>query len=182
MSYSPVTGLAYIPALSVPGYYHQNGAYSYKEGFQNTGIEEGVTNFRALNPQVERQKIRFGTWLSAWNPATQSEAWRVELPDLGGGTLVTAGNLVWQGQGTGEFAAYRADNGDKLWSFQAGTTIMPGPSFTTPSTHFYPPKQACNQPKSMRRGSGDPLEACSVPLAMLAQCFPNRLAPGRNAT
>ena len=111
MSYSPVTGLAYIPALSVPGYYHQNGAYSYKEGFQNTGIEEGVTNFKALNPQGERQKIRFGTWLSAWNPATQSEAWRVELPDLGGGTLVTAGNLVWQGQGTGEFAAYRADTG-----------------------------------------------------------------------
>ena len=127
MAYSPVTGLAYIPALSVPGYYHQHGAYSYKEGFQNTGIEEGVTNFKALNPQGERQKIRFGTWLAAWNPATQSEAWRVELPDLGGGTLVTAGNLVWQGQGTGEFAAYRADTGDQRWSFDAGTTIMPGP-------------------------------------------------------
>ena len=127
MSYSPVTGLAYIPALSVPGYYHHNGAYSYQEGFQNTGIEEGVTNFKALNPQGEQQRIRFGTQLLAWNPATQTEAWRVELPDLGGGTLVTAGNLVFQGQGTGEFAAYSAGQGAKLWSFQAGTTIMPGP-------------------------------------------------------
>jgi hypothetical protein len=45
----------------------------------------GGVNFKALNPQTERQKIRFGTWFFAWNPATQSEVWRVELPDLGGG-------------------------------------------------------------------------------------------------
>jgi quinohemoprotein ethanol dehydrogenase len=127
MSYSPLTGLAYIPALSVPGYYHQNGAYQYQPGYQNTGIEEGVTNFKALNPQGERQRIRFSVQLLAWNPATRSAAWRVDLPDLGGGTLATAGNLVFQGQGTGEFAAYRADTGDKLWSFAGGTTIMPGP-------------------------------------------------------
>ena len=48
------------------------------------GLGGGV-NFKALNPQTERQKIRFGTWFFAWNPATQSEVWRVELPDLGGG-------------------------------------------------------------------------------------------------
>jgi PQQ-dependent dehydrogenase (methanol/ethanol family) len=127
MSFSPLTGLAYIPALSVPGYYNLDGGYSYTPGFQNTGIEEGLSNFTALNPQGERQRIRFGVQLLAWNPATQSEAWRVDLPDLGGGTLATAGNLVFQGQGTGEFAAYRADSGDKVWSFQSGTTVMAGP-------------------------------------------------------
>jgi quinohemoprotein ethanol dehydrogenase len=127
MSYSPLTKLAYIPALSVPGYYNHDGGYSYKPGFQNTGIEEGIADYRALNPQGERQKLRFGVRLLAWDPQTQTERWRVEHADLGGGTLATAGNLVFQGLGSGEFSAYAADSGDKLWSFEAGTTIMAGP-------------------------------------------------------
>jgi mono/diheme cytochrome c family protein len=127
MSYSPLTKLAYIPALSVPGYYNHDGGYSYKPGFQNTGIEEGVADYRALNPQGERQKLRFGVRLLAWDPQTQTERWRVEHADLGGGTLATAGNLVFQGLGSGEFSAYAADSGNKLWSFEAGTSIMAGP-------------------------------------------------------
>ena len=127
MSYSPLTKLAYIPALSVPGYYNHDGGYSYKPGFQNTGIEEGVADYRALNPQGERQKLRFGVRLLAWDPQTQTERWRVEHADLGGGTLATAGNLVFQGLGSGEFSAYAADSGNKLWGFEAGTTIMAGP-------------------------------------------------------
>ena len=127
MSYSPQTGLAYIPALSVPGYYHHDGGYSYKPGYQNTGIEEGVINFRALNPQGEREKPRFGVSLLAWDPLAGKKRWQVQHADLGGGTLATAGNLVFQGLGTGEFAAYSADAGEKLWGFQSGTTIMAGP-------------------------------------------------------
>lgn len=127
MAYSPLTRLAYIPALSVPGYYNHDESYSYRPGFQNTGIEEGITDFGALNPQGVSQQIRFGIQLLAWDPQTQSERWRVDHSDLGGGTLATAGNLVFQGLGTGEFAAYAADTGDKLWSFQNGTTTMAGP-------------------------------------------------------
>jgi hypothetical protein len=127
MSYSPDTGLAYIPALTVPGYYNHAGGYSYRSGFQNTGIEEGIMNFRALNPQGERQKLRFGVRLLAWDPQTQTERWRVEHADLGGGTLATAGNLVFQGLGTGDFAAYTADTGEKLWNFNSGTTTLAGP-------------------------------------------------------
>ncbi|MDP6436202.1 MAG: PQQ-dependent dehydrogenase, methanol/ethanol family [Gammaproteobacteria bacterium] len=127
MAYSPVTGLAYIPALSVPGYYNHDGSYSHKPGFQNTGIEEGVMDFRALNPQGERQKIRFGVRLLAWDPQTQTERWAVEHGDLGGGTLATAGNLVFQGLGSGEFVAYTADTGTKLWSFNNATTTLAGP-------------------------------------------------------
>ncbi len=127
MAYSPQTGLAYIPALSVPGYYSHNENYSYTRGFQNTGIDEGVMDFRALDPQGKRARIRFGISLLAWDPRTQTERWRVEHADLGGGTLVTGGGLVFQGLGTGEFAAYAADSGDKLWGFASGTAIMAGP-------------------------------------------------------
>jgi len=127
MAYSPKTQLAYIPALSVPGYYNHDGGYSYKPGFQNTGIEEGIADYRALNPQGERQKLRFGVQLLAWDPLTQTKRWNVDHGDLGGGVLATAGNLIFQGLGTGEFVAYTATDGKKLWSFASGTSIMAGP-------------------------------------------------------
>ena len=38
-------------------------------------------------------------------------------------TLSTAGNLVFQGEGTGEFSAYAADSGKKLWSLKTGSAI-----------------------------------------------------------
>jgi quinohemoprotein ethanol dehydrogenase len=37
--------------------------------------------------------------------------------------LSTAGNLVFHGEGTGEFAAYAADTGRKLWSALTGSAI-----------------------------------------------------------
>jgi alcohol dehydrogenase (cytochrome c)/quinohemoprotein ethanol dehydrogenase len=39
------------------------------------------------------------------------------------GVLSTAGNLVFQGEGTGEFAAYAADSGHKLWSLRTESAI-----------------------------------------------------------
>jgi len=127
MSFSPATGLAYIPAHDVPNTYQLNEAYDYTPGFQNTGITEGITSFDALNPNGEQQKLRFGVYLIGWDPIKQEAAWKQSLSDLGGGTLATAGNLGFQGMGSGTFNAYKADDGEKLWSFDAGTSIMPCP-------------------------------------------------------
>ena len=127
MSYSPVTGLVYIPAHDVPGTYQLNEAYRYQPGYQNTGIEEGITTFTALNPQGQKQKIRFGIYLVAWDPVKQEAAWKLSQNSLGGGTLVTAGNLVFQGSGSGHFRAYQAETGAELWSFDTGASIMAGP-------------------------------------------------------
>ena len=44
-----------------------------------------------------------------------------------GGTLATAGNLVFQGTAAGDFFAYNASNGQKLWSAWVGTGIMAPP-------------------------------------------------------
>jgi alcohol dehydrogenase (cytochrome c)/quinohemoprotein ethanol dehydrogenase len=41
--------------------------------------------------------------------------------------LSTAGNLVFEGTAGGNFEAYRADNGQELWSFAAQTGVMAGP-------------------------------------------------------
>jgi quinohemoprotein ethanol dehydrogenase len=53
----------------------------------------------------------------------QNEAWRVPFENgRGGGTLTTAGGLVFQGNSKNqEFVAYRADNGERLWGMPAYT-------------------------------------------------------------
>jgi quinohemoprotein ethanol dehydrogenase len=44
-----------------------------------------------------------------------------------GGTVTTAGNLVFQGTSDGRFIAYQADTGKKVWEFHAGTGIIAAP-------------------------------------------------------
>ena len=57
--------------------------------------------------------------LLAWDPVARAARWSVENPVIvNSGVLSTAGNLVFQGQGTGEFAAYAGDSGRTLWSLQ----------------------------------------------------------------
>lgn len=93
MSYSPLTGLVYIPGAD------------------------------ARVHRAAGETARMGK-LYAWNPIRQQARWSVEepLPD-NSGVLSTAGNLVFEGQGTGEFDAYSADTGRKLWSIDTGSAI-----------------------------------------------------------
>src|SRR3712207_2524818 len=49
-----------------------------------------------------------------------------DIPNFGG-TLTTAGGLVFTGAMTGEFIAYDAENGRKLWQFQTGSGIIGQP-------------------------------------------------------
>jgi quinohemoprotein ethanol dehydrogenase len=44
-----------------------------------------------------------------------------------GGTLATAGNLVFQGTALGQFRAYAADTGKQLWNFEAQSGILAAP-------------------------------------------------------
>src|SRR5208282_4980679 len=41
--------------------------------------------------------------------------------------LTTAGDLVVQGNAAGDFSAYRADTGEKLWSMPAQSPVMAAP-------------------------------------------------------
>jgi quinohemoprotein ethanol dehydrogenase len=64
----------------------------------------------------------------AWDPVQQKQAWSIDRPGpWNGGTLSTAGNLVFEGTAGGRFEAYRAHTGEKLWSFEAQTGVMAGP-------------------------------------------------------
>jgi alcohol dehydrogenase (cytochrome c)/quinohemoprotein ethanol dehydrogenase len=46
------------------------------------------------------------------------------LGTIGSGTLATAGGLVFQGTTKGRFVAYRATNGEELWSMEAQTGVV----------------------------------------------------------
>lgn len=116
MSYSPLTGLVYVPATS-----HESLV--------------GSADARAEHlKEFPETRERFTGRLLAWDPVNQREVWRSEEfinPRGGvqvvGGTLATAGNLVFHGNlPKQEFAAYRATDGEKLWSFNTKTAVFPG--------------------------------------------------------
>jgi quinohemoprotein ethanol dehydrogenase len=99
MSYNTQTGLVYIPTTDR----HANTQAPVEAGESGEGL--------------------FGR-LIAWDPVSQKMRWSVEEEiAVNGGVLSTAGNLVFQGQGTGEFAAYAADSGKKLWSVKTRSAI-----------------------------------------------------------
>ncbi len=120
MSYSPRTGLVYVPAQEIQGAYRLDPDFVYRPGEFNTGTDMNVF---ALST---REAV--SGHLLAWDPVAQKEAWRQQhgLP-WNGGTLATAGNLVFQGTADGRFVAYRADDGEKLWEAYAGTGVIAAP-------------------------------------------------------
>src|SRR3546814_13729521 len=66
--------------------------------------------------------------LIAWDPVKQKPVWTQDYVTVwNGGTLATAGGLVFQGTADGRFVAYAADTGKKLWQTPANTGVMAGP-------------------------------------------------------
>jgi hypothetical protein len=72
-----------------------------------------------------------GNFLFAWDPVSQTERWRaLGGASAGGGTLSTAGNLVFQTIPDGRLMVYSADKGEKLLEFRTGFISGTGPPMT----------------------------------------------------
>ena len=128
MSYSPDTGLVYIPAQEIPIVYGHDSDYEYNSKGWNVGVRFEL----AASPDDPAVRAQLGAmvkgYITAWDPVTQTEKWRVQHPNMwNGGLLSTAGNLVFQGNAEGEFVAYTADSGERLWSSYAQTGVVAGP-------------------------------------------------------
>jgi quinohemoprotein ethanol dehydrogenase len=120
MSFNPETGLVYIPVNDVPWFFQIDPNYRYQPGAWNTGYDLAVAD------AFPRDLV--SGHLLAWDPVAQQEVWRAQyLGPWNGGTLTTAGNLVFQGTAHGTFAAYRASDGAPLWEETAGTGIVAAP-------------------------------------------------------
>lgn len=128
MAYSPQTGLVYIPAINSLFEYKSVKNYLHEWGQWNLGVytqQQSVSD--PILAQLLTSKITQGALL-AWDPVKQEAAWEVPHKlTWNGGLLATAGGLVFQGAADGDVLAFRADNGEKLWSFNANTGVMAPP-------------------------------------------------------
>jgi quinohemoprotein ethanol dehydrogenase len=133
MSFSPKTGLVYLPAQDNGRYFEQQGAWNPGEFKQMSAdpLKGNVPYNLALAPaerKVEAYDIPYKGRLLAWDPVARKPKWVVEYGAYwNGGTLATAGNLVFQGTAAGDFIAYNAATGAKLWSSWATTGIVAPP-------------------------------------------------------
>jgi alcohol dehydrogenase (cytochrome c) len=118
MSYNPQTGLVYIPSLNLC--MDMEGAEpAYKRGSFYLAFEFDLGKSGPGGYMGE---------LIAWDPIKQQKVWgnRDALPWLGG-TMTTAGGLVFHGDVRGWFKALDAKTGKVLWQFNAGSGISAAP-------------------------------------------------------
>ena len=124
MSYSPKTGLAYIPKIELSAVFNDKGTKLVDwrpPAFRfDVAVDTGAGGDIPKDTGVSA--------LLAWDPVKQKKVWEVPQPGFwNAGTMATAGNLVFQGRVDGEFAAYHAETGKKLWSVDVGSGISAPP-------------------------------------------------------
>ena len=129
MSFSPLTGLVYIPAMEQWVVMSQLPPGQFKFNLGRTTIGAGYSNEPELRKQLNKEaEARDKGYLLAWDPVQQKEAFRIPYAHPGnGGTMATAGNLLVEGTIERSFAIYRADNGKKLWELPVGSVPVAGP-------------------------------------------------------
>jgi quinohemoprotein ethanol dehydrogenase len=163
MSFNPVNGLVYIPGQESSGTYVPDPNFVFHYGYRNLGMAMGLPGQRRPDGQLtpgpgaapatppkpakepagaENQPKATGGFLLAWDPVNRKERWRITNAGGfgGGGTLATAGNLVFHGS-----IAYNAETGAKLWDGEIGglpvtpiTYTLDGKQYVTLLGRAYP--------------------------------------------
>jgi quinohemoprotein ethanol dehydrogenase len=128
MSYSPRTGLVYIPTLEMSYLFEPDLDFEFEPGHLNLSED-----WAALSRKFEGYEELAGalcspTRLLAWDPVARQKVWEVGHDiAIPGGVLSTASGLVFQGNGEGELVAYDDRSGERLWSGHVGIGIMAAP-------------------------------------------------------
>ena len=143
MSVNPDLNLTYAINLHQPMTYHVESS-PYPDGKLWLG---GA--FKVI-PGSEQ----FGN-VTAVDYNTGKIKWQKKTPQpMIGGALATAGGLVFTGEGDGMFRAYDAENGDVLWSFQAGAGVnAPPASYSVDGKQYIVVGAGGNAQLNFRRGN-----------------------------
>jgi PQQ-dependent dehydrogenase (methanol/ethanol family) len=117
MSYNPGTGLVYIPSNNL----------CMDWSVSEPKYSRGVMYLGGEFPPVPPPGGYLGE-LMAWDPVKHEKKWGIkeDLP-FNGGTLTTAGNLVFAGNLHGAFQAIDATDGKVLWEKNLGSGVGAGP-------------------------------------------------------
>ena len=128
MSYSPRTGLVYFPVMEAVFPYFPDKDFRKRTLAWNTGVDFNAGSLPTDQGILDQIKAGLKGHLVAWDPVGQREVWRVQHEHpWNGGALSTASDVVFHGDALGEFAAYDARTGAKLWSVATGTGILAPP-------------------------------------------------------
>lgn len=135
MSFNPVAGLVYIPTSTANSFtYAAEETFTPKPG-QTTGTVRPAPQPKlpappAIGPAPLEAAGPRGA-LVAWDPIAQQMRWRTPGGGgIGGGTVSTASNLVFQTINDGRLFAYSVDKGEKLLEIQTGLRSGMGPPIT----------------------------------------------------
>jgi outer membrane protein assembly factor BamB len=111
-SYSPQTELMYVCGI------HQPQIWTFKPDQLEPGTLRLGSAF--ITPPGGKTSGTF----TAIDVKTNKIAWQAEWEHMCiGGSLATAGGLVFAGEANGNFDAYDAKTGDLLWQFQTGAGV-----------------------------------------------------------
>jgi len=117
-SYSPLTGLVYANSNEL-GMLYKPIDVPFRRG---TSYWKAEFKFPGLNTEPAAGRLR------AIEPLTGKYVWEMAIdPPPNGGTLVTAGDLIFTGLQTGELIACDAHTGEELWRYQTGSGIIAPP-------------------------------------------------------
>jgi alcohol dehydrogenase (cytochrome c) len=120
-SFSPATGLFYIPAW-------ENSSSTYVKGEEPPEFHEGQS-FTGAFPRGGATTDDVYSAIVAMDPKTGDKKWsfRLSAPSTEGGVLTTASNVLFAGGRDGQFVALDARDGKLLWETNLGPSVSAGP-------------------------------------------------------
>ena len=128
MAWHPQHQYVYLPSQNMPFIHASDNEFEFEEGQWNTGTRFDVVSAPTDPEQIAALRSMISGQLVAWDPVEQKEVWRFQhAGPWNGGVLATAGDLVFQGSLIGEFAAYDAKSGERLWVFPAQSGVAAAP-------------------------------------------------------
>ena len=127
-SYSPRTGLFYIPTWGDYSSIYTKNDVEYEEGKNyGGGRPRGTVNLARAPLNMRKDGEGFGA-IRAMDPATGDRKWEFKMSDVtDSGVLTTASNVLFSGGREGFFFALDARTGALLWKANLGAPIACGP-------------------------------------------------------
>lgn len=119
-SYSPETGLFYIPTW-------ENSSTTYRQGEEIPEFVEGQSFSGPFPGGGANSEETYSAVRAVDLQGNRVWEHRMEAPSTEAGVLTTASNLLFSGSRDGDFYALDARNGNELWSTRLGAAVEAGP-------------------------------------------------------
>ena len=128
VSYDPISGVVYVAGRHAP---------SIQTLVQIPNVPGGTALFKLVSKPVPPSQT-WGTLTALDLKNGGHMLWQMKTPQpLVGGTLATAGGLVFAGEANGHFNAYDSATGKALWTYQTGANVgAPPMSYTVNGRQF----------------------------------------------